>query len=294
MASGRPFELNQPGRENGSPPLGGATARPALAAGELNPLRVAVVAGVRLVREGLSRILGGEPGISLVEPTSLLRASAAEAEVRPHVVIADSTLVRNTDLVARAAEAGAAVVAFGVAEDDEEEVLACAEAGVVGIVERDGTVQDLVETLQTSVTGNARCTPRVTALVLRRVARLASLPQEDGTSPSLTRRESEIAALIERGLSNKEIAAQLGIETATVKNHVHSLLEKLRVKRRGEVPAVLRDRRYHSLLGSPAPASAAHLSQALIPGHPTDRDPLCRDDPDHSNQSIASGGPNPR
>ena len=294
MASTRQFELNEPEGQNGSPRLGGATGHPAQPDGELNPLRVAVVAGVRLVREGLSRILGGEPGIALVEPASLLRASSAEAEVHPHVVIADSALVRTTDLVARAAAAGATVVAFGVAEDDEEEVLACAEAGVVGIVERDATVQDLVETLQTSVTGNARCSPRVTALVLRRVAKLASLPQEDGTSPSLTRREWEIAALIERGLSNKEIAAQLGIETATVKNHVHSLLEKLRVKRRGEVPAALRNRRSHSLLGSGASASAARLSQALLRGQPGDRDPLFRDDPDHSNQSIASGGPNPR
>src|SRR5919197_5757976 len=95
MASTGQFELNEPEGQNGSPRLGGATGHPAQADGELNPLRVAVVAGVRLVREGLSRILGGEPGIALVEPASLLRASSAEAEVHPHVVIADSALVRT-------------------------------------------------------------------------------------------------------------------------------------------------------------------------------------------------------
>jgi two-component system, NarL family, nitrate/nitrite response regulator NarL len=208
------------------------------------PLRLVVVTGVRLVRDVLSRILGAESGIAFVEPTSVMQAPAAITASRPHIVLADSAIVRGTDLVARAGEAGATVVAFGVAEEDENEVLACAEAGVVGIVERDATLEELVETLKTAVTGNARCSPRVAALVIRRVAKLASLRPADGKGPNLTRREWEIAACIERGLSNKEIASQLGIETATVKNHVHSLLEKLQLRRRGEVSAVLRARGY--------------------------------------------------
>jgi two-component system, NarL family, nitrate/nitrite response regulator NarL len=230
MTPGFGLDLTNPGAENGS-----------------TPLRVVVVTGARLVREGLSRILGSEPGIAFVEPASMLQASVTITASRPHIVVADSAIVRGTDLVARAGEVGATVVAFGVAEEDEEEVLACAEAGVVGIVERDATVEDLVETLKTAVTGNARCSPRITALVIRRVAKLASLRPIEGRSANLTPREWEIAAFIDRGLSNKEIASQLGIETATVKNHVHSLLEKLQVRRRGEVSAVLR-----------APIAAAH------------------------------------
>jgi DNA-binding NarL/FixJ family response regulator len=58
----------------------------------------------------------------------------------------------------------------------------------------------------------------------------------------LTVRESEIVRLIDQGLSNKEIAVRLGIEVATVKNHVHNLLEKLRVHRRAEAAAHLRAR----------------------------------------------------
>jgi two-component system nitrate/nitrite response regulator NarL len=60
----------------------------------------------------------------------------------------------------------------------------------------------------------------------------------------LTSREREIAALIERHLSNKEIACALGIEVATVKNHVHNLLQKLSVHRRSEAAALFnRERR---------------------------------------------------
>ena len=56
----------------------------------------------------------------------------------------------------------------------------------------------------------------------------------------LTRRETEIVQLIDQGLSNKEIAQRLGIDIYTVKNHVHNILEKLRVHRRGEAAARMR------------------------------------------------------
>ncbi|HEX2085320.1 MAG TPA: response regulator transcription factor [Solirubrobacteraceae bacterium] len=57
---------------------------------------------------------------------------------------------------------------------------------------------------------------------------------------SLTTRELEIVALIEQGLSNKQIADRLSIEVATVKNHVHNILTKLELSRRGEAAALLR------------------------------------------------------
>jgi DNA-binding CsgD family transcriptional regulator len=56
----------------------------------------------------------------------------------------------------------------------------------------------------------------------------------------LTRREREIVALLRQGLSNKEIARSLQIGYATVKNHVHSILSKLQVRRRGEAAARVR------------------------------------------------------
>lgn len=56
----------------------------------------------------------------------------------------------------------------------------------------------------------------------------------------LTAREFEVLRLIEQGCTNKEIGAQLSIEVSTVKNHVHSVLTKLRVHRRGAASAWLR------------------------------------------------------
>jgi two-component system, NarL family, nitrate/nitrite response regulator NarL len=72
---------------------------------------------------------------------------------------------------------------------------------------------------------------------------LAAARPLEGEHLALTKRENEIVALIDAGLSNKEIGCSLGIETATVKNHVHSLLEKLRVHRRAEAAAIVRTQR---------------------------------------------------
>jgi DNA-binding NarL/FixJ family response regulator len=71
---------------------------------------------------------------------------------------------------------------------------------------------------------------------LRCPAPTAALPYHAYTMP-LSRRELQIAHLIENGLTNKQIARQLGIVAATVKNHVHNMCEKLKVHRRGEVAA---------------------------------------------------------
>ena len=75
---------------------------------------------------------------------------------------------------------------------------------------------------------------------MRRVAELAADRQRDGGSVELlTQREREVAMLMCEHLSNKEIASRLCIEVATVKNHVHNVLDKLRVHRRSDAVRLL-------------------------------------------------------
>lgn len=203
-------------------------------------LRVLVVSEVRLFREGLARELERVEGIGCVEPLDAAGAVSGLAGFRADVILADPSTVRGTELVRRAAECGTAVVAFAVAEERDEEIVSCAEAGVAGIVARDASVAEVVAAARTAVRGDAACSPRASGVLLRRLARVAASRPIEPKAAALTRREREIAACIDRGLSNKEIAVALGIETATVKNHVHSLLEKLQARRRGQVPSILR------------------------------------------------------
>ena len=82
-----------------------------------------------------------------------------------------------------------------------------------------------------------RCSPRLAGSLLRRLWSLAPAKAARSAHAGLTCREQEIAALIGKGLSNKDIAVRLHIEVATVKNHVHHVLEKLQVTRRGQAAA---------------------------------------------------------
>ena len=157
-------------------------------------------------------------------------------EIRPGVVLIDVTMTEAVAMVTdiRSHAPGVKVVVITVGET-EAEITQLAEAGVAGYVLPDGSLDDLVVALESAVRGELCCPPRVAFSLLRRVGALAALGMEEGEHgplAALTHREAEIIALVDQGMSNKEIARQLGIELATAKNHVHNILEKLHVHRR--------------------------------------------------------------
>jgi DNA-binding NarL/FixJ family response regulator len=201
--------------------------------------RVLIVAHIRLYREGLAAMLRGERRIEVVgAATGADEAVAAVRAHRPDVVLLDTAIPDNVWIVRAlvAAEPGTKVVALAV-PDVERELLACAEAGVAGYVTREGSVEDLVEAVESVARGEMLCSPRMAATLLQRVATLALEQSPEAIEARLTARELEILDLIDQGLSNKEISRRLTIELSTVKNHVHNILEKLNVSRRGEAAA---------------------------------------------------------
>jgi DNA-binding NarL/FixJ family response regulator len=202
-------------------------------------VRVLIVAEVRLYREGLAVMLDAEPNIHVAATASgadeAVRALRAQA---PDVVLLDMAIPHNEWLVRAlvAAVPGTRVVALAVPEV-EREVLACAEAGVAGYVTRDASVEDVVAAVESAARGEVLCSPRMAATLFNRIATLALERSPASIESRLTARELEILDLIDQGLSNKEIARRLTIELSTVKNHVHSILDKLNVNRRGEAVA---------------------------------------------------------
>ena len=95
--------------------------------------------------------------------------------------------------------------------------------------------------LESVARGETLCSPEVAAALMDRVATLA-LGAPSGSDARLTKREAQIVALLEEGLSNKEIAQRLVIEVATVKSHVHNILEKLKLSGRSDAAEWVRGR----------------------------------------------------
>jgi|SRR5215831_12144809 len=202
---------------------------------------ILIIAGVRFYREGLARLLAREQDVTVVGAF----ASGDDLERSSPLFDADVILVDKSTLDAedttrlREVAGSAPWVAIGVA-DSEADILACMEAGAAAYVTRDGSIEDLVAAVRNATRGELMCSPRVARALGRRVAELMGEREETkSVSLRLTRREREIARLIQSDLSNKEIATQLSIEVATVKNHVHNLLDKLQVRSRLEISRTL-------------------------------------------------------
>jgi two-component system nitrate/nitrite response regulator NarL len=205
-------------------------------------IRVMVVAPTRLYRDGVAHVLARSEALEIADT-----ARDAETGVRaitaaaPDVVLVDVALTGTLPELVAAAE-DAKVIAFGVPRD-EDQVIACAEAGVDGYVECDATLADLERVVRGAVRDEAVCAPWMTGALLRRVAALARDREGmTGAARRLTVREREVMALVDEGLSNKQIAQHLRIELPTVKNHVHNVLEKLEVRGRLEAAARVRGR----------------------------------------------------
>jgi two-component system, NarL family, nitrate/nitrite response regulator NarL len=206
------------------------------------PVRALVASDIRLYREGLAAGLAGSGRVE-VTGTAADAATAVKLahELAPDVVLVDLVMAGWEEAVRAVAgtDAEPRVVVLGVREE-EDEVIACAEAGVSGYVTREASLDELTDVVEGVSRGESPCSPRISALLLRRVAETAGRRPKTDTARRLTRREAEIVGLIDEGLSNKQIAGRLSIELATVKNHVHSILEKLQVERRAEAAARVR------------------------------------------------------
>jgi DNA-binding NarL/FixJ family response regulator len=111
------------------------------------------------------------------------------------------------------------------------------EAGASGYVLKDDTVAERLRHIRAAHAGKARVSPEIAAALMSRVAELAQLVKESSINADLgdlTPRELEVLTLFGQDLTNQEIAERLVIELGTVKNHVHSILQKLNVASRHE------------------------------------------------------------
>ena len=232
-----------------------------------------VVSDVLLYREGLSHQCHDNGQLDFIGSGPPTEETLQLLErIPPDAVILDLAMRDSIGFAEQIRDRvpRAKIVAFAVSNLDHR-VVACAQAGICGYVPKDGTAVDIVTAVSHAVRDEFHCSPKVAAMLLAQLAALAPEATADRPRrvPELTPREQQILGQIGQGLSNKEIARLLGISSATVKNHVHHLLDKLSVHRRTQAVAILHGQpiveaskikaaRGHGILtGSPAGESPA-------------------------------------
>lgn len=202
--------------------------------------RIIVASGILLYREGLAASLSRDGRLEVVAVTDLSETLAASARLEPDAVVVDASTANGLALAKRlkSANPDLPLVGFGISETAAD-VIGCAEAGLVGFINHNGSIDALVKVVTDALRGEFTCSPRVTSILCARLARLADRSSQ--APPSLTPREVEVAGMVAEGLSNKEIAQGLHIGPTTVKNHVHNILDKLNVRRRAAIASRVAD-----------------------------------------------------
>jgi len=192
-------------------------------------IRVLIADDHAVVRRGLRVFLDLQDDIIVVdEAVDGLDAVEKAKTQQPDVVLLDLVMPRmdGIEAIARIREASPAtkvLVLTSFAED--EKIFAAVQAGAAGYLLKDIQPQELGKAIRTVHAGEALLHPAVAAKLMQEFAH----GHREPAFSQLTEREIEVLRLIARGMSNKEIAASLGLSEKTVKTHVSNVLQKLSV-----------------------------------------------------------------
>jgi len=198
-----------------------------------DPIRVLIVDDHPVVRNGLHGMFAGDPEFEVVgEAADGAEAVAYAQSLAPHVVLMDLRMP-GMDGVAAIRKLAALGVPSKVlvltTYDTDSDVLPAIEAGATGYLLKDTPRAELLRAVRAAARGEAVLSPTVATKLLGQVR----APAKD----DLSKRELEVLALIAKGATNREAAAQLFISEATVKTHLLHLYAKLGVSDRAAAVA---------------------------------------------------------
>lgn len=203
-------------------------------------MRVVLVEDDPLLRENISLLLKGEPGITLLNSFgSAEEALAMLPDLSPEILLVDIGLPGMSGIeFIRRAKAGRPeieILAHTVFED-RNNVFSALKAGASGYLLKGSSPRELIEALFNLYGGGGPMSPKIARAVIREF-------QEEGDQDVylLSHRERQILASLEKGLAYKEIASAFNISPHTVHTHIKNIYEKLQAKSRQE--AFLKARR---------------------------------------------------
>ncbi len=204
------------------------------------PIRVLIADDQRVVREGLSMLVGLIDGVEVVG-SACDGAEAVELAQRelPHVVLMDLRMPRMEGTEAtrtiRAALPDTQVLVLTTYADDES-LFPALQAGARGYLTKDASAEEIEQAIKALVAGETHLDPAVQQRLVAAVLDATPIPRAQSRllPDSLTPREAEVLKLIATGRSNAEIAETLVLSPATVKTHVNRIFYKTGARDRAQ------------------------------------------------------------
>ena len=193
-----------------------------------------------MVREGFAAVLAAQPGMAVAgQAADGAEAVRLAAALHPDVILMDvrmpvlDGLQATRQILSGPAGAARPRVLMLTTFDLDDYVYEALRSGASGFLLKDASAHELAEAVRLVAAGDALLAPGVTRRLIAEFARMGaprtpSRKQIEG----LTERESEVLALVARGLSNAEIADRLVVAEQTVKTHVCRILMKLGLRDR--------------------------------------------------------------
>jgi DNA-binding NarL/FixJ family response regulator len=207
----------------------------------MNPIRLLIIEDNRILREGITAILGSQKDITIIAASGKSDHTIQKIhQLKPNVILLDMGLrsqnsLHVVELVSKEfPKAKIIVMDLAPAHAD---ILQFVKAGAAGFVLKDASLTDFLSTIR-SVAGGESVLPTLLAeslftQIVDHALKRGEAHIKDATR--MTRREREVIALIGDGMTNKEIGQRLHISTYTVKSHVHNIMEKIALHTRLEL-----------------------------------------------------------
>ncbi|GAB5560130.1 MAG: response regulator transcription factor [Synoicihabitans sp.] len=205
-----------------------------------SPVSLVIVDDSEVVRAGLTALLGSSAALSLRGAAdSVASGIALVTQERPDVVLLDIRLPDGTGFdacrqICRSHANTKVLILTSV--EDEEMVDNAIRAGAHGYLLKEVNGTALIQAIVDVHAGKSILDPAITARVLALVR--SNTPATQDLIGSLSRQESRVLALIADGLTNKEVAVEMGLAEKTVKNYLGTVFEKLHVTRRAQAAAL--------------------------------------------------------
>ncbi|WP_405060248.1 response regulator transcription factor [Kribbella sp. NBC_01505] len=199
-------------------------------------IRVLVVDDQEMVRAGFGALLNAQPDIEVVgQAGDGAEAIKVAAELSPDVILMDVRMpVMDGLAAAREILSGpdAPRVIMLTTFDLDDYVYAALRAGASGFLLKHSTPDELAGAVRVVAAGDALLAPSVTRRLVEDFTR--AQPVATTAPDKLTPRETDVLRLVARGLSNRQIAAELVVAEQTVKSHVSNILTKLDLRDRAQ------------------------------------------------------------